>query len=513
MKRLRLLALVAICTTFVWAFTGAQPAAATVTNLISFQGKLTNPDGTNVVTNTYTIVFSLYPVASGGAAVWSESKSVTVTDGLFHTNLGDATALPGSVNFNSSSLYLGIKVGADAEMTPRVRLTASPQAINSDMLDGMDSSAFIQLSPGAQQSGNLNISGTIASGNINGQTIGSASTLTGTLTIQGASTLTLGSASSNRGAVILRNAAGANTVTIQAPTANPASSFSLTLPSSLGATGDCLKQNDAAGTLAFANCNPTLQAAYDNNAAGSPADITTTSATKTFLFKAGATFDSASLFQVQSAGSATLFTIDSSASQVEIGNAVADSTGVLLVLDSKNTTGDPTGVNGAMYYNSANNDFRVQQNSRWANIQPVRYAYLTADRATTSTAYANVTDLSFAVDANTNYEMVCSIVYQTAATTTGIGLSLNGPASPNLVVGQFIANTSATALNGRSFNAYNGGNKTTGVQTANANTYGTFRAYFRNGGTAGTLQLRYASEVSGSTATIKANSYCRLSEL
>ncbi len=124
---------------------GNHKTSAAINQQINFQGKITNPDGTNVTNGSYTLVFSIYTVPSAGSNVWTESKSLTVTDGIFRTSLGDTTALPGSVDFNSSALYLGVKVGADAEMTPRVRLTAAPYAFNSDTLDGIDSTAFGQL--------------------------------------------------------------------------------------------------------------------------------------------------------------------------------------------------------------------------------------------------------------------------------------------------------------------------------------------------------------------------------
>jgi hypothetical protein len=191
MKRLHLAASVALLLAVASVITLTHSASATITNYMSFQGKLTNPDGTNIANSSYTIVFSIYSVASGGSAVWTESKSVPVTDGLFQTNLGDATPLPGSVNFNSNSLYLGVKVGADAEMTPRVQLTAAAQAFNSDLLDGLDSTSFVQLS-----GGNINIgSGTVTSGAINGITLGSTiqPTASGALIVQsnGANALTL----------------------------------------------------------------------------------------------------------------------------------------------------------------------------------------------------------------------------------------------------------------------------------------------------------------------------------
>lgn len=133
-------------------FLQASNSQAAINPQINFQGKLTNTDGTNVTNGTYSIVFSIYTVASGGSNIWTETQSsVTVTDGIFRVALGSVTALPGSVDFNTNSLYLGIKVGADAEMTPRVQFTAAPYAFNSDRLGGLTSSGFVQLAPSSVQ--------------------------------------------------------------------------------------------------------------------------------------------------------------------------------------------------------------------------------------------------------------------------------------------------------------------------------------------------------------------------
>ncbi len=142
-----LLALVGVVSTL-------RPAktSAAINPQINFQGKLTNPDGTNVTDGNYSIVFSLYSAASGGTAIWTETQStVAVSAGIFQVSLGSVTALPGSVDFNSASIYLGIKVGTDAEMTPRIQFTASPYAFNSDKLGGINSDGFIQLGPGSVQ--------------------------------------------------------------------------------------------------------------------------------------------------------------------------------------------------------------------------------------------------------------------------------------------------------------------------------------------------------------------------
>jgi hypothetical protein len=121
-----------------FGFVFAPSVDAAINEQISFQGKLTNPDGTNVTNGAYSIRFRIYTHDSNDSAnaclpgsnscKWEDTASVTVNDGNFYYALGSnvAALLPGSVDFNVSGLYLGIKVGADLEMTPRVQLSAAP---------------------------------------------------------------------------------------------------------------------------------------------------------------------------------------------------------------------------------------------------------------------------------------------------------------------------------------------------------------------------------------------------
>jgi len=114
-------------------------AATGINKQVNFQGKVVNTDGTNVTNGSYNFVFSIYSQqAPGGAVIWTESKSLTVTNGMFQTNLGDSTTLPGSVDFNTDNIYLGVNFNSNGEMTPRVQFTASPYAFNADNLDGKD---------------------------------------------------------------------------------------------------------------------------------------------------------------------------------------------------------------------------------------------------------------------------------------------------------------------------------------------------------------------------------------
>ena len=97
---------------------------------INYQGKLADSSGTAVADGSYSIVFNLYTASSGGTAIWTESHTgankVSVTSGLFSTMLGSITSLS-SVDFNQT-LYLGVTVESDSEMTPRKILGAVPAA-------------------------------------------------------------------------------------------------------------------------------------------------------------------------------------------------------------------------------------------------------------------------------------------------------------------------------------------------------------------------------------------------
>jgi hypothetical protein len=54
---------------------------------------------------------------------------VRVSDGLFNVMLGSLTTIPSSLVTSHSSLFLGITVGTDDEMSPRVQLGSVPFAV------------------------------------------------------------------------------------------------------------------------------------------------------------------------------------------------------------------------------------------------------------------------------------------------------------------------------------------------------------------------------------------------
>lgn len=115
-----------------FAVVAAAGSAAAVPPFLTEQGRLFDSAGDPVAGPTVSIVFSVYAADTGGVALWTETQSVAVDDGYFSAVLGDATnggtALPATL-FNGSTRYLGVKIGSDAEMTPRQPIVSVPYAL------------------------------------------------------------------------------------------------------------------------------------------------------------------------------------------------------------------------------------------------------------------------------------------------------------------------------------------------------------------------------------------------
>lgn len=121
----------------------------------------------------------------------------------------------------------------------------------------------------------------------------------------------------------------------------------------------------------------------------------------------------------------------------------------------------------------------------------------TGDQTSTSTSYADVTDLSFSVLANKTY-FIETYLYVTnslvSGSTYGTHISMNGPASP-------------TFLGMISYSA----GSVSGYDTDNSLGIGSsilmrVDAIFKNGANAGTLTLRVRAKNGTSTSTVKAGS-------
>lgn len=119
--------------------------------LLSYQGRLLDPTtGSPKPDSIYPMTFSLYGVETLGSPLWSEGKDVTVSAGVFSTLLGDATPLDLGL-FDGRPLWLGVTVGTDREVAPRLAVAYVPYALhanhagNADTLDGFHADALANL--------------------------------------------------------------------------------------------------------------------------------------------------------------------------------------------------------------------------------------------------------------------------------------------------------------------------------------------------------------------------------
>lgn len=223
---------------------GQVLAAVAPPRILSFQGRITNASGAPITAAT-NFVFSIYTVSSGGSAQWT-SKTWNITpdsNGIFSVLLGDPgasdTTIPSTLFSENDTLYLGVTVGADSEMTPRQRIVSSAYALNADALAGYFPSQTPDINqvPVLDASGNLVFSGAA--------TI--STTTNGSLTL----------APDGSGDLIMTNGEGSNIQITNTPTSDATiNAASLTLnPTGTGATGTLqglvISQSDNANTGVF----------------------------------------------------------------------------------------------------------------------------------------------------------------------------------------------------------------------------------------------------------------------
>lgn len=318
-----------ICTIFLffflWIGTGQALAATGTFKQINFQGKVVNKTtGTNIADGDYSFVFRLYDVSAAGTHLWTETKTLTVTNGIFQTYLGDTTTLPGSVDFNTDNLYLGVNFNGDGEMAPRVRFSAVPQAMNALKVSGLTVT---------------DTTGTLTIPNSTVITFSGANATTFTTTAGTNVTLpTTGTLSTLAGAEVLTNKSiGSTGLTFSGATTDVTTATNENLTFTADGTGDIVFTTDAGTTFAISNlasCDTidtdsngvlscgtdaggggggTLQQAYDGDADGSNATITLSS-----------TDDSVVITNPSSSGSDSSFVVQFNQNNTTAAMTVAD---------------------------------------------------------------------------------------------------------------------------------------------------------------------------------------------
>jgi len=153
------------CLAVAYQTLAAPNAQSSVPIVIPYQGKLSDNVGTPI-NSSVNITFRFYAAASGGTALWTESHSnVTVNNGLFRVMLGSVTAIPSTV-WSNNTIYVGVQVGSEAEMTPREQIGAVPYSIVAgnalSVADGAITQNKLNLTNGLTVTGDVNFTGVLS---------------------------------------------------------------------------------------------------------------------------------------------------------------------------------------------------------------------------------------------------------------------------------------------------------------------------------------------------------------
>lgn len=131
------------------AMLGVGADAQQVPQLLTVQGYLTDTNGAPVTAPALTVQVTLYDDPTGTAdsnRLYQLIRRVDVRDGNFSMLLGRP---PGNISdpvidqavFARQSLWLGVAVGSDPEMSPRLRITAVPFAVRAGTADTLQGRA------------------------------------------------------------------------------------------------------------------------------------------------------------------------------------------------------------------------------------------------------------------------------------------------------------------------------------------------------------------------------------
>ena len=103
---------------------GGNVVAAALEDAIPIQGRLTDAGG-SPLTGSHSVTFSIYDALAAGNLLCSKNYNpLSMTNGLFSVTVTGCT----DSEISGSQLYLGVKVDADVEMTPRQPIYAVPYA-------------------------------------------------------------------------------------------------------------------------------------------------------------------------------------------------------------------------------------------------------------------------------------------------------------------------------------------------------------------------------------------------
>ncbi|MBU8934172.1 MAG: hypothetical protein KOO62_09225 [candidate division Zixibacteria bacterium] len=142
---------------------GSTALAGAAPQLLNYQAVLLDGNG-DPVTTEVSVKFAIYDAASDGTELWTETSTITPNDdGAFDHILGqEVKGSIGDLVFAGPDRWLGITVGADAELSPRTRLVSSAYSMRVSTVDQSTAGELfgsMKLSSSAKAVASLTIAG------------------------------------------------------------------------------------------------------------------------------------------------------------------------------------------------------------------------------------------------------------------------------------------------------------------------------------------------------------------
>lgn len=205
-------------------------------------------------------------------------------------------------------------------------------------------------------------------------------------------------------------------------------------------------------------------------------------------------------------GGVSYLTVDTAGALVRVGPTAGDTTGILLVLDTKTNAGDPTGVNGGQYYNSASGKFRCYEGGQWKDCLSETSLNKAANQTVTNNAaFQNDTVLVQALAANTSYSIDATISYMTTSNTADFKYTFTVPTGATVSI---YTDAATSATTNTICNITVSGQTCSILNNANYRGIINVKGVVTTAATAGNLQFQFAQNTAtaGQSVTIYAGS-------
>lgn len=130
--------------------------------------------------------------------------------------------------------------------------------------------------------------------------------------------------------------------------------------------------------------------------------------------------------------------------------------------------------------------------------------------STASTAYQDITGLSWTLVANTRYDIKCKFSYNSSVATIGLGTGWTNTVAPVQGGGTMVSAITAATVGGTASTLVNNAGSFTSASVGTLNNFAVFEGYLKGGATNSTIQMRFRPETATAGGTvINVGSWCK----